>query len=164
MPSSRPTISPTILFVMISVCTSLIFAQTTRSQQSKPARSQLLATLKAEFQKRNPKIAHVELFDIRPLLLNPINYPEKPNHFLVIARGIRADKDFKGSFDDELLGIFLLDDSLYSVKRAIDFIPTQRWGDWIVKVVRIWKDSVTVRGEDFERGETNFVRRYYLLK
>ncbi len=132
------------------------------SQQSNGGTSQLLSVLAKEFQKRNPNIARVEIFDIRPLLLNPIHYPEKPNHYLVIARGIRADMSFQGNFSDELLGVFLLDDSLFSVKRALDFVPTQRWGDFILKVVKIWDDTVTVRGEDLERGETGFVRRYYL--
>jgi hypothetical protein len=137
-------------------------SQLAMSQQSKTARSQILGALTAEFQKRNPIIGHVELFDVRPFFINPIHYPEKPNHYLVIARGVRSDKHFEGNFSDELLGIFIFDDSLYSIKRVVDLVPTQRWGDWILKVVRIWKDSVTVRGEDLERGETDFLRRYYL--
>jgi hypothetical protein len=147
---------------IVSVCASLTFTQPALSQPSKTSSSQVLAALTREFQKRNPRIVHTELFDVRPFFLNPIDYPEKPNHYLIIARGVRADRQFQGDFSDELIGIFVLDDSLCSVKRVIDLIPTQRWGDWIVKVVSIWKDSVTVRGEDLERGETDFVRRYYL--
>ena len=164
MTTTRRTARPAITFLLLTVCAAMAVAQSALSRQSKTARSQILGALTAEFQKRNPKIGHVELFDVRPLFLSPINYPERPNHYLVIARGVRTDKYFEGNFSDELLGIFVFDDSLCSIKRVIDLIPTERWGDWIIKVVRIWKDSVTVQGEDLERGETGFVRRYYLLK
>jgi hypothetical protein len=164
MGTTQLTLRAGIIVLIMSVCAPSTFAQATRSQQSKTGTSQIFAALTRAFQTKNPIIGHVELFDIQPLFLDPIIYPERPNHYLVIARGVRPDLNFRNKFDDELLGIFIFDDSLYSVKRVIDLIPSQRWGDWIIKVVRIWKDSVTVRGEDLERGETDFVRRYYLLK
>ena len=138
-----------------------VASDTTRSEGRQ---SQILAALRAEFQKHNPKIGHVELFDVRPLMLNPINYPEKPNHFLVVARGVRPDMTFKGSFEDELLGLFLFNDSLSAVEHTIALIPTQSWGDFVVKVTRVWKDSVTVQGVDLENGPTDFTRRYPVLK
>ena len=82
-----------------------------------------------------------------------------------MARGVRSDATFHDNWEDELIGLFLFDDSLYSVKRAVAFLPTQHWGDFIVKIVKIREDSVTVQGFVLQTGDTTgFVKRYYLLK
>lgn len=158
--------NPTRLIVLAVICFSSIVCTQERTEHGLPAvDSQILSVLRTEFQKRNPIIGRVELFDVRPLQLNPINYPEKPNHYLVVARGIRSDLTYKGSWEDELMGLFLFDDSLRTIKHTVAYIPTQHWGDFIVKIVNIRKDSVTVRGYDLQSGDTtNFVNRYSLIK
>jgi len=115
--------------------------------------SQLLNVLKAEFQKRNPT-DRVELYDIRPLQLDPIVHnPERPNHFLILAAG------------GGLFGLFILDDSLFAIKRTVAFIsPPPMSKAFVVKIEKIWKDSVTVRGFDVQLDEVSFVQRYHLLK
>jgi len=144
---------------------SIVISQERSGDGSAKANSQILGALKAEFQKQNPAIGRVELFDVKALFLNPINYPEKPNHYLVVARGVRSDRTYQGKWGDELIGLFLLDDSLCAVKRTVALLPTQHWGDFIVKILKIWKDSVTVRGFDLQSGDTtSFVKKYYLLK
>ena len=143
---------------------STVFAQKNQSDDSVNGNSQILSVLKAEFQKRNPSIDHVELFDVRPLFLGTIDVPERPNHYLVNARGWTKNWNSKVDWkENELFGLFLLDDSLFEVKYVVAFIPTQRLGDFSVKIVKIWKDSVTVRGVE-RLEETDFVKRYYLLK
>jgi hypothetical protein len=153
------------IFLAATIFSTIACPQERSDKGLQGAKAQIISELKTEFQKQNPIIAHVELFDVRPLLLNPIDYPEKPNHYLVVARGVRSDRTFHGKWDDELIGVFLFDDSLYAVERALAIIPTEHWGDFILKVVKIWKDSVTVQGFDSVSGDTtSFVRRYYLLK
>ena len=154
----------TFIFLTIAIVSSTSFTKEGDSTKAEGRNSQIFEVLKRGFQKRNPNIGHIELFDIRPLLLNPINYPEKPNHYLVVARGVRPDKRFQGNWDDELIGLFLFDDSLTTIERTVAFVPTQRWGDFVVKITRVWKDSVTIQGFDLENGPSSFSRRYYLLK
>ncbi len=135
------------------------------SSQNKPVtrQSQILGVLKIEFQKRNPVISHIEVFDVRSLFLSPIIHPDRPNHYLVVAKGVRSDLRFQGSFEDELLGLFVLDDSLFAVKRTVALIPSQHWGDFFLRIEKVWNDSVLVRGVDLRGGDTNFLKKFSLL-
>jgi hypothetical protein len=64
--------------------------------------------------------------------------------------------------EDELFGIFLLDDSLFSVLRTIDILPSQRWDDFAIRIVKIWKDTLTIHGEGVMYGDGPFDKRYFL--
>lgn len=131
---------------------SIGFTQENKTKDS-PENSQLLSVLRGEFNKHNPTDV-VVIFDIRPLQLNPVvNDPERPNHFLILAAG------------GGLFGLFILDDSLFTIRRTVAFIsPPPVSKSFVVKIEKIWKDSVTVRGFDVQLDQLSFVKRYYLLK
>ena len=127
-------------------------------------KSQILNILLSQFRDRNPKIGFVELYDIRALFLNP-GYPwPKTNRYLVLARGIRSDFNFAGTWEDELFGLFVFDNSLSSVTHTVAIIPSKRWGDYMVRIVEISKDSVTVHGNGMTYDDQEFDARFYLLK
>jgi|GEM_PF-1153581 len=113
------------------------------------------ARLNAEFRKRNPDIAHVRVVDVRPTLTEVPKY-------LVLGWGIRADRTFRGKFDDELFGLFLFDEALSSVEKVFDFIPTPRWHDTEVRITRVDASRAVLEA----RGETyggRLLRREYDL-
>lgn len=115
----------------------------------------ILSNLKAEFQKRNPNIAHVKIIDARPTLTETPKY-------LVLGWGIRADRTFKGSFEDELFGLFLVDGSLSRVEKVLDFIPTPRWHDTEMRIISVDATKAVVEA----KGETygiKSLRREYIM-
>ncbi|MCA1565417.1 MAG: hypothetical protein LC803_07240 [Acidobacteria bacterium] len=115
----------------------------------------ILSNLKAEFQKRNPNIAHVKIIDARPTLTDIPKY-------LVLGWGIRADRTFRGNFEDELFGLFLVDESLSKVEKVMDFIPTPRWYDTEMRIISVDATKAVVEA----KGETYGVkslRREYIM-
>jgi hypothetical protein len=127
-------------------------------------KSQILNILLSRFQDRNPKIGFVELYDIRPLFLNP-PYPwPKTNRYLVLARGVRSDFNFEGTWEDELFGLFVFDNSLSSITRTVAIIPSKRWCDYMVRIVEVSKDSVTVHGNGMTYDDQEFDARFHLHK
>ena len=131
---------------------SRAFAQARASVQGADDCS-IVAALKGEFRKRNPRIADVRVVDVRSSTFGPAKY-------LVVGRGIRADYDFKGDFSDELFGLFLADGELRRVERVLDFIPTPRWNDTEMRMTRVDADYVTLEA----RGATynnRLLRRKY---
>lgn len=143
-----------ITLLMVSLFSSMGLAQEENGRTSHKETSQLLNVLRIEFKTQNPLTDDVVLFDIRSLQLDPIiNDPERPNHFLILAAG------------GGLFGLFILDDSLFAIRRTVAFIPPPPVSkSFVVKIVRIWRDSVTVRGFDVQLDQVSFVKRYYLLK
>jgi hypothetical protein len=115
----------------------------------------ILVNLKAEFRRRNPQIAHVKIVDVRPAMF------EKPK-YLVLGWGIRADRHFKGSFEDELFGLFIVDESLSAVEKVIDFIPTPRWHDTEMRIKKL-DASVAVLEAKAETYGYGLLRRTYNL-
>lgn len=57
--------------------------------------------------------------------------------YVLLGWGIRPDFRFEGSFDDELFGVFVLDNDLTKIERTIDIFPTCRWADCIVSIERV---------------------------
>jgi hypothetical protein len=115
----------------------------------------ILSNLKVEFQKRNPNIAHIKVVDVRPTLTEIPKY-------LVLGWGIRADRDFKGNFEDELFGLFLVDESLSRVEKVMDFIPTPRWYDTEMRITSIDATKAVLEA----KGETygiKSLRREYIM-
>ena len=115
----------------------------------------ILSNLKVEFQKRNPNIAHIKVIDVRPTLTEIPKY-------LVLGWGIRADYTFKGNFEDELFGLFLVDESLAKVEKVMDFIPTPRWYDTEMRITSVDATKAVLEA----KGETYGVkslRREYIM-
>jgi hypothetical protein len=57
--------------------------------------------------------------------------------YVLLGRGIRPDSKFEGSFDDELFGVFILDNNLTKIERTVDIFPTCRWADCIVSIEQV---------------------------
>lgn len=124
-------------------------------------RSQILSTLCAQFRLRNARISTVEIKDIRTLEPGPEALTNR-NKYLILARGVRSDQSYQGPLEDELFGIFVLDDSLFSILRTIDIFPTRRWLDYAVRIVMVSEDTLTIHGEGDSYGDNRFDKRYPL--
>ena len=138
------------LFAIWMISTVSALAQTT--EESPPPKC-LLNVLKIEFNKQDSSIDHLELFDIRRLYLEPILDPERPNHFLILARG------------GWLWGLFITNDSLSAVTHVVAIMKEPGIAkQFFFTIEKIRKDSVTVRGFDTQLDDLDFRERYYLLK
>ena len=77
----------------------------------------------------------------------------------MLARGTRPG-DFRGRFEDELFGVFVVDSSLSTVERVVDAIPTPRWHDYSVRFDRVGFDSLYVIGAGESYGDLAMRRSY----
>ncbi|OFW28946.1 MAG: hypothetical protein A3H97_13880 [Acidobacteria bacterium RIFCSPLOWO2_02_FULL_65_29] len=66
--------------------------------------------------------------------------------YVLLGWGIRSDLSFKGRFDDELFGVFIVDSTLTRIVRTLDIFPTQRWADYIVSIEKLTDSEVTIVG------------------
>ena len=115
----------------------------------------LLAAIRDTLRARNPAIGSVRIIEQRS-----VDYATGPS--VIIAYGVRADRDFRGSFQDELFGIFVANDSLTRVVRTLEVLPTPRWLDYSVRIVRLAPDSVRVEGRGASYGDQPLERAYPL--
>jgi len=118
-----------------------------------PEQQGLLEDIRAEFQRRNPKIVTVRVLDSRPPF--PGSYRR-----LVVGWGIREDGAFKGDFNDELFGVFVANDSLTAIERTVDIFPTERWGDYDVRIQSSKANTVTIVGRGDTYGDSRMRRTY----
>ena len=114
----------------------------------------LLELLAAEFRRRNPRIGRADAFEMRAW---------QESH-VVLARGLRADATFAGDFDDELLGVFLLDQSLCRVTRVLDVFPTPRWNDYSLRLARLTDERLVVRCQGRTYGDRPQTKSYELAR
>lgn len=113
---------------------------------------QLIGALRASFKQRNAKLAQVGVLDLRAWdFLGPR---------VVIGWAIVGDRVFRGSFDDEMFGVFVVDESLTRVERVIDTFPTQRWFDYEVRFGKFTADSIEVVGKGATYGDQPMRRAY----
>ncbi len=113
---------------------------------------QLIGALRSSFQKKNPKLGQVGVLDLKAWdLLGPR---------LVLGWAIVSDHQFRGDFNDEMFGVFVVSESLIRLERTVDIFPTERWFDYDVRFGRFTADSVEVlgRGATYSDGPT---RRLY---
>src|SRR5688500_259116 len=115
-------------------------AQTTVGQVSALSNG-LFELVRAEFQKRNRAIVRAKVTELRETV---------GGAYVVLAWGATADGTFRGNFDDELHGVFLIDPTLTRVDRVLDIMPTPRWGDYRFWIEKLTNEEVIVRG----RGDT----------
>jgi len=100
------------------------------SEEARPPR--LVQVLQVEFAKRNSRATEVTLLDLAPHVEYRAN-----TGYIVLARGIRPDHRFEGSFEDELFGVFLVDRNLSQVVQVLKFIASPRWYDYTFSIERI---------------------------
>jgi hypothetical protein len=114
--------------------------------------NQLLRMVRAAFRERNPKLAQVGLLDLKAWdFLGPR---------LVLGWAIVDGKVFRGSFDDEMFGVFVVNDSLTRIERVVDTFPTRSWFDYEVRFGRFTADSVEVLGKSATYGDDPTSRVY----
>ena len=99
----------------------------------------LLVVLRDTLRARNPNIDSVSVLEVKAT-----GGDAASNVF--IGYGVRGDFDFKGSFDDELYGVFVANDSLTRIVRVLDIFPTPRWRDYVLRIGAVTADSVTIQG------------------
>lgn len=113
----------------------------------------IMQQIQAAFEIRNKNIT-----DITFLQIIPFYGWEK--RYLLLAHGIRADKQFGGSLGDELFGLFVLDKSFSQVLGVMDFITSGRWNDYSVIISN--PDAATVlaicKGDTY--GDGKIVKKY----
>ena len=110
----------------------------------------LLDSIRGEFQQLNANIESIEILDTKP------KHPE----YWVIARGIVEDLEFRGSFEDELFGVFVVDSDFENVVTMIDAIPTPRWNDYVFWITEHDAENVTVLGHGSTYGDGPLEKRY----
>ena len=106
-----------------------------------PDANGLFELVRAEFQKRNRAIVRAKVTELRETV---------GGAYVVLAWGATADSTFRGNFDDELHGVFLIDPTLTRVDRVLDIMPTPRWGDYRFWIDKLTNEEVIVLG----RGDT----------
>ncbi len=114
----------------------------------------LLAAIRDTLRARNPEVDRVGLVELRTA-----SYDYGPA--VALAYGIRTG-EFRDRFDDELFGLFVVDDSLTRVIRTIAVLPTRRWRDYVVHIAELSADSVRIEGAGASFGDQG-IRRSYAL-
>ena len=99
----------------------------------------ITVALRAAFTARNPAITRVKVLELRSTQM-------AAGPYILLGWGIRADLRFEGRFDDELFGVFRVDNDLTRIERTLDVFPTQRWADYVVFIEKLTDTEVTVVG------------------
>ena len=110
----------------------------------------LLDSIRGEFQRLNADIETIEILDTKP------KHPE----YWVIARGIVEDLEFRGSFEDELFGIFVVDNELSGIVTVVDVLPTPRWNDYLLWISEYDAEHVTVLGHGSTYSDQRLEKQY----
>jgi hypothetical protein len=108
-------------------------------EQGSPQANRLVDLLQAAFRSRNPSVTRARVLELRSLGMGAGPY-------VLLGWGIRPDFKFEGRFDDELFGVFIVDNNLTKIERTIDIFPTQRWADYLVSFEKVTPSDVIVVG------------------
>lgn len=123
------------------------------SKSSPPGHeNEILAALRDSFRLVNPKLAYVRLLDLRSWYFEGSR--------VVLAWSIVKDQVFRGDFNDEMFGVFVVNDSLTRIERVVATIPTPRWMDFDMRLGRVTWDSVDVIGRGMTYGDGAITRHY----
>jgi hypothetical protein len=113
----------------------------------------LLTTLRDSLRRRNPRIDTVAVIELRRF------YPDLGS-YLLLGYGVRTLDTTQGPLEDELFGLFAVNDSLTRILRTVDVFPTRRWRDYRVWMTRFTPDSVEIEGAGQMYGDQPMQRRY----
>lgn len=113
----------------------------------------ILDSIRSVLRLTTPAIDEVAILEVRA---GPIGDPRRA----LLAWGIRKDRQFQGSFAEELFGVFVVNDSLTRILRTVDVIPTPRWLDFEMRLESVTRDSIRVRGQGATYGDAPFSRTY----
>lgn len=110
--------------------------------------------LQEAFAAKNPKVTRAKVLELRSTGMGAGPY-------VLLGWGIRPDQKFEGSFEDELFGVFVLDNTLTKTERVIDIFPTCRWADCIVSIERVsWPGTEIVIVGAGSYGDAPFRKIY----
>jgi hypothetical protein len=137
-----------------------VSAQVQKNDTSQPTNtvSQIYSTLISRFRNERPGNIRVELDDIGAYQADPIVSFTKANRFIVLARCFFYDTSSHSVSD--LLGVFIFDDSLTTILRTIDMISGAH--EHAYKITKVWKDTLTIRGEGFGHDWPTIEKKYKL--
>jgi hypothetical protein len=71
-----------------------------------------------------------------------------------------ADQEEPGDVNDEMFGIFVVNESLIRVERVVATFPTRSWFDYEVRFGKFTADSIEVVGRGSTHGD-DLTRRFY---
>jgi hypothetical protein len=112
----------------------------------------LIPALRSAFQTKNPKLSQVGVLDLKAWdFVGPR---------LILGWAIVEDRVFRGDFNDEMFGVFVVDESLSRVERVVDTFSTRSWFDYEVRFGRFTADSVEVLGRGSTHGDDPTLRVY----
>jgi hypothetical protein len=151
--SVRALLTVAVLVLAASGCRS--HSQSTGDTGPSVQRPALLANLRSEFLKVNPRIQRVYVLEVRP---NPMAAPG--DEYALLATGIAPNPAPEVDFSNELFGVFAVDPTLTRVLRVMEIFPTRRWRDYWVRFEFIGPDSLIVRGSGRAYGDEPLVRTY----
>ena len=104
----------------------------------------IIDNIRLEFQKITPIIEDVVILDS--------SYDERPgSKYLVLARGVRESRKFGEIFSDELIGLFVVDDSFGVITHTVDIFPITRGSN---ETIRLSDGASTRRIEISRTGAT----------
>lgn len=103
---------------------------------------------------KNPKVTRAKVLELR-------STGQGAGPYILLGWGIRSDSRFQGAFDDELFGVFVLNNDLTKIERTLDIFPTCRWADCIVSIERVTGAEVAVVGAG-SYGDVPFRKTYKL--
>lgn len=143
------------LLVLVMLLAGLAFPPSLHAQAARDAgrSGTILNALRTAFRDTNPAIERVAVLEVRSADSNGRRYA-------LLARGTRADGEFRGNFADELFGVFVVNDSLTDVLSVLDVFPTARWRDFDVRFTRVTADSLYVAGAGATYGDQPLERVY----
>src|SRR6185503_15793438 len=101
--------------------------------------NRLVGLLQAAFIAKNPSVTRARVLELRSPGMGAGPY-------VLLGWGIRPDFKFEGRFEDELFGVFIVDNDLSRIERTLDIFPTQRWADYIVSFEKVSHSEVVVVG------------------
>lgn len=113
----------------------------------------LVSQIQGEFKKKNTKVEDVTLLELVPFYGRSLRY-------LVLGHGIRQDEKFEGSFEEELFGLFVVDQSFTKILATVDIFPTERWNDYSVEIKRPTFESIVLVCKGATYGDVNRIRTY----
>lgn len=139
----------------LALAPSPAITQAQAGNGTKPANS-LESLLQAAFAAKNPKVTRTKVLELRSIGMGAGPY-------VLLGWGIRPDSPFERSFDDELFGVFILDNSLTKIERTLDIFPTCRWADCIVSIEKVsWPGTEVVVVGAGSYGDRPFRKVYRL--
>ena len=147
------------MLTLLSAVLAVALFMSPASGQAQPGRwtqpaNSLEQLLQSAFVAKNPKVTQAKVLELRSIGMGAGPY-------VLLGWGIRPDFRFEGSFDDELFGVFLLDNNLTKIVQTVDVFPTCRWADCVVSIENVsWPGTEIVVVGRGSYGDGPFRRVY----